>query len=304
MSSIVPHQLPLIPETPFDAIRHIDDQGREYWFARELMPLLEYDKWQNFKAVIQKARKSVIADGREPSHVLTEISNDLLTKQGVLRKIEDFCLSRYACYLIAMNGDPSKATIAQAQSYFASQTRRQELADEAKRLGKVEKHNKDVTGYVLNGHSSSWAQKRVDQKAETKALNADLMSIHIDHAPDFSGVSATQNRELFDKTKREIVSYLGLLPRDEAKYRDMLGTYALEALKLSSEVARKRMKSLGRELSTDEQEVIIRDVCRMVAPTMRDLAQYAGEDYLSGAQLDRQGNALITRNAPLLKGGE
>lgn len=114
----------------FDAIRHLDDDGREYWFARELYPLLGYSRWQRFQAVIEKAKTACKSLKINDSDHFTNLGKMVDLGSGSSREIDDVALSRYACYLIVQNGDPSKPVIAAGQTYFAVQTRRQELADE------------------------------------------------------------------------------------------------------------------------------------------------------------------------------
>ena len=117
-------------EEVFEKIKRIDDEGNEYWYARELMPALEYVKWQKFKEVISKAKLSCISSGYNVSDHFTGSGKLSINVNGGKRIIEDYKLTRYACYLISMNGDSRKKVIALAQTYFAVQTRRQELLDE------------------------------------------------------------------------------------------------------------------------------------------------------------------------------
>lgn len=114
----------------FDAIRHLDDDGREYWFARELYKPLGYSTWQRFLGVVERAKHACKAlKINEFDHFNNDVKLIEVGK-GAQREIDDIALSRYACYLIVQNGDPSKPVIAAGQTYFAVQTRRQELADE------------------------------------------------------------------------------------------------------------------------------------------------------------------------------
>lgn len=115
----------------FESIRKVDDKGYEYWLARELAPLLEYQKWDNFLQVIIKAKISCTQARYVQSDHFAEIGKMVDIGLGAQRKIRDIRLSRYACYLIVQNADPSKAVIANGQTYFAIQTRKQELQDEA-----------------------------------------------------------------------------------------------------------------------------------------------------------------------------
>ena len=116
-------------ETIFENIKHIDDNGNEFWYARELMPLLEYSKWQNFKIVIKKAVSACKNSDINIEYHFTDVSKMIEIAKGANRKIEDYKLSRYACYLIAQNGDSRKRVIALAQTYFAIQTRKQEITE-------------------------------------------------------------------------------------------------------------------------------------------------------------------------------
>ncbi len=117
-------------EEVFEKIKHIDEEGNEYWHARELMSALEYVKWQKFKEVISKAKLACTASGYNTSEQFTGAGKLSINVNGGKRIIEDYRLTRYACYLISMNGDSRKNVIALAQTYFAVQTRRQELLDE------------------------------------------------------------------------------------------------------------------------------------------------------------------------------
>lgn len=117
----------------FDDIKHIDEYGNEFWYARELQHILEYKEWRNFKNVIEKAREACKnAEKVEISHF---VDVNKMVKSGVADiPVQDIQLSRYACYLIIQNSNPSKEVIALAQTYFAVQTRRQELQDEFNQL--------------------------------------------------------------------------------------------------------------------------------------------------------------------------
>lgn len=115
--------------SPFDAICHRDEQLGEYWSGRELYKILGYSEWRNFyNVVIKRAMKACDENGRAVSEHFVQSYKMSKTGQGGKRKTEDILLSRYAAYLVVMNGDPKMPIVAMGQQYFAEQTRRQELA--------------------------------------------------------------------------------------------------------------------------------------------------------------------------------
>ncbi len=116
-------------ERLFEDIKHIDKNGNEFWYARELMPLLEYSKWENFNSVIQKSVLSYNNSNNDDSYWLPEVRKPIITGKGKEEYIKDYKLSRYICYLIVQNANPRKKMIALGQTYFAIQTRRQELSE-------------------------------------------------------------------------------------------------------------------------------------------------------------------------------
>ena len=116
-------------ERLFEDIKHIDKNGNEFWYARELMSLLEYSKWENFNSVIQKSVLSYNNSNNDDSYWLPEVRKPIITGKGKEEYIKDYKLSRYICYLIVQNANPRKKMVALGQTYFAIQTRRQELSE-------------------------------------------------------------------------------------------------------------------------------------------------------------------------------
>lgn len=115
-------------EKDFESIKHIDKNGVEFWYARELMTTLEYSKWENFIKVINKAKQSCENSNISVFEHFPDVRKTLEMPNNAEKIIDDYKLTRYACYLIAQNGDSRKKTIAFAQTYFAIQTRKQELS--------------------------------------------------------------------------------------------------------------------------------------------------------------------------------
>ncbi len=145
---------PSIPATStFERIKRVNERGGEFWSARELSRVLEYSDFRNFITVINKARQACINSGRAISDHFVDLTEMVGIGSGAWRPVEDWALSRYACYLVIQNADPGKPLVALGQNYFAVQTRRQELADDAalkedqKRLllrQEMKKHNKHL----------------------------------------------------------------------------------------------------------------------------------------------------------------
>ena len=163
------NNLQISNNTTFESIKHIDENGVEFWYARELMPILEYNKWQNFEIVIDKAIISCKNSNINISYHFTDVSKMIVVAKGAKRKIKDYKLTRYACYLIAQNGDSRKKVIAEAQTYFAVQTRRQELNEkEYSELTEDEKrfYQRNLTkkgNYSLNQAAKGAGVKNFDE---------------------------------------------------------------------------------------------------------------------------------------------
>lgn len=128
------HSIENYNESIFENIKHYTDDGIEFWFARELQEVLEYKKWGNFIKVIEKAKDACKTAEQSLSDHFADVGKMVSLGSGSAREIEDIMLTRYACYLIVMNGDPRKKTIALGQTYFAVQTRKQEQEDDEFRV--------------------------------------------------------------------------------------------------------------------------------------------------------------------------
>lgn len=147
-------------EKVFEDIRHVNEYGQEYWKARELQKVLGYTEYGKFIPTINRAKSACEKSGYDVTDHFAEVSDMVSIGSGAERSVQDFQLSRYACYLIVMNGDPRKEVIALGQTYFAVKTRQQELienydalTEDQKRLavrGEMKKHNKSLADAARN----------------------------------------------------------------------------------------------------------------------------------------------------------
>ena len=126
-------------EQTFESIKHINEYGEEYWLARELQPVLEYVQWRNFAEAVERAKLACKNSGFSIEDHFADVSKTIEMPKGAHKDIPDYMLSRYACYLIVMNGDPRKEVIAVGQTYFAVKTRQQELIDNYEQLSEDQK---------------------------------------------------------------------------------------------------------------------------------------------------------------------
>ena len=141
-------------EKTFDEIKHYNNEGIEFWYARELQEVLDYSRWEKFYPIVNKAKEACIKSGNSIEDHFVSDFRLVELGSGAFRQIEDIILSRYACYLIVMNGDPRKDVIALGQTYFAVKARQQELIDNYDQLTEdqrrvaireeMRKHNKSL----------------------------------------------------------------------------------------------------------------------------------------------------------------
>jgi len=156
-------------EKVFVDIKHIDENGNEYWLARELQVVFEYTQWRRFENTISKAKTACGNSNVSVENHFANVGKMINLGKGGTRSVEDYKLSRYACYLIAQNGDPRKEVIALAQTYFAIQTRKQELSEkEYHELTEDEKrfYQRDLTrkgNYSLNIAAKNAGVKNFDK---------------------------------------------------------------------------------------------------------------------------------------------
>jgi DNA-damage-inducible protein D len=157
-----------------DMMQRDSDTGTEFWNARDLQMLLGYARWENFAKVIDKAITACENSGHQPKDHFLGITKMVDLGSGAKRQIEDIALTRYACYLIAQNGDPTKDPIAFAQTYFAVQTRKQEIIErrlaEAERISarkKLSKSEKELSGIIFDRLRNNESFALIRSKGDT-----------------------------------------------------------------------------------------------------------------------------------------
>lgn len=157
-----------------EIVQQFPETGTEYWCARDLQMLLGYARWENFAKVIDKAITSCQTAGIEPKDHFLGITKMVTLGSGAKREIEDIALTRYACYLIAQNGDPGKESIAFAQTYFAVQTRKQEIIEarlaEAERVSarrKLIQSEKELSGIIFDRLGDHESFGRIRSKGDS-----------------------------------------------------------------------------------------------------------------------------------------
>ncbi|RHQ97413.1 DNA damage-inducible protein D [Peptoclostridium sp. AF21-18] len=152
----------------FEKIKQIDENGVEFWYARDLQLIFEYREWRNFTKVIDKAKEACLNSGLNIIDHFIYINKNITLSNNATRKIEDIKLTRYACYLIVQNSDPRKSIVALGQTYFSMQTRKQELqenfdslSEEQKRLA-IRKDLKEHNKHLVNAASDAGVKTAID----------------------------------------------------------------------------------------------------------------------------------------------
>ena len=199
-------------EQTFESIKHYTEDGMEFWYARELAPILDYYRWENFSRAVERAMLSCTNSGIDASDHFRNVTKMVPIGSGASREIDDIMLSRYACYLIVMNGDPRKEVIAAGQTYFAVKTRQQELIEDYEEL--------------------SEDQKRIAIRAQMKQHNKSLAE-----AAHNAGVIEPIDYAIFQNKgyqglygglrRKEIAARKGLKPKDDIL--DHMGSTELAA---------------------------------------------------------------------------
>jgi DNA-damage-inducible protein D len=222
----------------FEKIKHLES-NIEFWYARELMILLEYNKWVNFQSIINKAIESLRSVYPQVDHHFTKVSKKIKIGTGsdkeAYREIVDYKLTRHACYLIAQNGDPRKKTVALAQTYFASQTRNHELLKE---------HKKNIERIV--------ARKKLSETE--KKFGGVLNQIGLKGA-EVGEIKSAGDEALFGEPTQDLKEKLGI--HQTKPLADFLPTISIKAKDLAMEMTtfNTQKKHLGNKTTIKTEHI-------------------------------------------------
>lgn len=267
--------IPTANDGSFEAIRHTED-GAEFWLARQLGPALGYQDYRNFVSVVEKAKLACEKAGGAPSDHFGDITTMIDLGKGAKREIADIRLSRYACYLIVQNGDPSKPVIAKGQTYFAVQTRRQELQDE-QAFGSLPEDEKRL-------------MMRREMAHHNTALASAARQAGVESGLDYAVFQDHGYRGLYGgRSMRDIHAAKGL--KKSQKILDYMGSTELAANLFRATQTEEKLKRDGASTKAQAND-IHRSVGRKVRSTIADLGGVMPENLhtpdMSIKQLERR----------------
>lgn len=220
--------------SPFDSIKQLDDEGNEYWYARDLQGVLEYSEWRNFFKVVEKAKIACESSSNLVPMHFVDVNKMVEIGSNTLREVHDLKLTRYACYLIAMNGDPRKEVIALAQTYFAVKTHEQET---------LERYDKDIKRL----------EARDQLKESEKRLSQNIYERGVDNK-GFARIRSKGDTALFGgHSTQSMKDKLGVTPT--RPLADFLPTVTIAAKNLATEMTNHNVEQndmYGEEPITDE----------------------------------------------------
>lgn len=261
----------------FEANAQHTEDGIEFWYARDLQWLLEYGEWRNFEKVLEKAKVACEHSGNATKDHFVEVNKMIELAKGAERSIDDYMLSRYACYLVAQNGDTRKRPVAFAQTYFAIQTRRQELSDKEEILPKSED------------------ERRIIIRDEIIEMNKALAS-----AASQSGIKTPQEHAIFQskgyqglygKTVPEIRKYKGL--SKSTKILDRMGSTELAANLFRVTQTEEKLRNSSRLSKNDAYDTHF-EVGRQVREAMLRISKIAPEDLPVAEDISKVHKRILT----------
>jgi DNA-damage-inducible protein D len=245
-----------------EACKRVSPQGVAYWMARDLQPLLGYATWEHFANVIEKAKMACESAGADPDYQFREVTKGITAGKGAEVQRADMFLSRYACYLIAMNGDPRKPEIGLAQTYFAVQTRRQEVRDQ--------QHPE------LRRAEMRLRVKEANRNLNSAAKDAGVQNYGLFHDAGYRG--------LYGLGLQEIKAHKGIPPKDDLLDRAGRVELAANEFRITQAEDKIRREQVRGEVSAIEAH---RAVGKAVRQTIKMLGGTMPEDLPSEASIKR-----------------
>ena len=238
-------------QSAFEQLKKTNEHGAEYWSARDLQALLGYAQWRRFEDALKRAVESCQSSGNIPQNHFAKTGKMVTIGSNTGREIDDYHLSRFACYLIAQNGDPSKPEIAEAQKYFAIQARRQEISDErAADIERLEMRQQTAEEF-----------KALSGAAHDAGVNKKMFGVF--HDAGYKGLYGGLGRKGI-QTKKHI-------PENE-NVMDRMGVTELAANQFRMTQTREKLKSVyGEQNAIDTHKKVgkeVREAIRRIGGTM------------------------------------
>jgi DNA-damage-inducible protein D len=236
----------------FEAIKHMTEDGAEYWSARELAPVLDYSRWQRFWPVIEKAMVACNNSGQALEDHFTRVGKMIEIGHGAQRVVDDWLLSRYACYLVVQNADPDKPIVALGQTYFAVRTREAELAEQAALQGMSEDQLRLYVHHQLADHN-----KQLAAAAHAAGVPSDGFAVFQNHG--YRGLYAGETEAMIAKRKglghgQEILDHMGSTELAANLFR---ATQAEEKLRRSGHIGQEAANKVHYDMGKAVRQFIL-----------------------------------------------